>query len=347
LPKFVYGQTDKRSIPEASPQLLPVAAPVIYFHAPQPQAVNVRVDFPKGKPAVWWPANTNIARKPDQSLRDNYLEWQLQVKSPAAGPLSEKPLPKGHWMEALRAVKADHVLARDVSQSDLTPAKEKFVYYDGLIPAPVGLTISVAGDKVTLRNQAKYAVFDVTVVDRRTPGKVRVARLAQLDAGAEKQGLDFRAADPTRWPAAGLEELVGQLKAAGLHDDEARALANVWKKEFFETEGLGLFYRLPQSEYDRMLPLTVTPKPEKVTRVLLVHHPHCEPDLAERVLGLVKQLGADDFNGRVEAHKRLQGLGRAGFVHMVRARKTTSDPEIRARLKKLLEEFEAEQALQR
>jgi hypothetical protein len=30
-----------------------------------------------------------------------------------------------------------------------------------------------------------------------------------------------------------------------------------------------LFYRLPQAEYDRLLPLTVTPRPEKLTRVLL------------------------------------------------------------------------------
>lgn len=345
LPKFVYGQIDSRlpALP-GQPAVVPVLAPIIYFHSPQATDVTVKVEFPGGKPAVWWPTHGNIARNPDQTLRDKFLTWQLQVKSPAAERVAEMTLPKGHWMEACRAVKADDVLART---PEGTPQRERFVYYDGLIPAPKGVELTVAAAKVALKNQATHAVLDLTVVDRRVPDKVRVGRAAKLEAGAEIKELEFADREPKNWPAAGAAELLGQLKEAGLFEDEAKALLEVWRKDLFETEGLTLFYRLPQGEYDRLLPLTVTPKPESTVRVLLIHQPHCEPDLADKVAGLVKQLGADEFEQRIQAHKRLHGLGRAAFVHLLRARKATQDPEVRARLQKLLEEFESEQAFRK
>jgi hypothetical protein len=224
------------------------------------------------------------------------------------------------------------------------PQRERFVYYDGLIPAPSGVEVAVAADKVSLKSRATFPLLDVTVVDRRTAGKIRLARVARLEAAGEQKSLAFIESDLQRWPAAGVDALVGQLRVAGLFDDEARALARVWQKAFFETEGLSVFYRLPQAEYDRLLPLRVNPQPEKLVRVMLVHQPHCEPDLAERVLALVKQLGSDEYSVRVEAHKRLEALGQAGFVHMMRARQTTNDAEVKARLKRILEEFESAQA---
>jgi len=176
---------------------------------------------------------------------------------------------------------------------------------------------------------------------------IRTACLARLDAEAEVKEVKFSEREQTKWPAAGIDDLIGQLKAAGLNEDEARSLTDVWRKPFFETEGLGVFYRMPQEIYDQVLPLTVTPKPEKTVRTLLVHHAHCEPDLAERVQALVKDLGSLKFEERLAAQQRLQALGKAAFVHLVRARNETKDPEVRARLTNVLEEFESEKALQK
>jgi hypothetical protein len=184
----------------------------------------------------------------------------------------------------------------------------------------------------------------VTVVDLRNIRKIRVARIDKMEPAAEVKEVTFVEGDQAKWPAEPVAVLVKQLQASGLNEDEARALASVWRKEFFETEGVSVFYRMPQEIYDQALPLTVNPKPEKVVRTLLVHHPHCEPDLAERVLALVKQLDAKKFEDRLEAHKRLQSLGRAAFIHLVRARKTNPPLEVRMRIDKLLEEFEAQAA---
>ena len=56
-----------------------------------------------------------------------------------------------------------------------------------------------------------------------------------------------------------------QLVAAGLFDDEAKSLVDLWRHKQFETPGLTAFYRLPQSEYDVQMPLTITPCPSRLS----------------------------------------------------------------------------------
>ncbi len=347
LPKFVNGQIDGRKVPE---YMGPVLAPVIYFHTAQPITLSVKVDFPGGKPAVWWPSTVTPARggqqranNPEPPLKS--LNWQVQLKSPEAVKVQPMALPKDHWMAALREVKAEDVFVNQPFGGGVQ--KDKFIYYDGLLPKPKAALVTVTGDNVGIRNQAKYPLHDVTVVDLRNVRKIRVARVEKLDAGGEVKAVSFIEGDQTKWPSDGIATLVKQLQAAGLFEDEAKALASVWQKTFFETEGISVFYRLPQAVYDQLLPLTLSMKPEKVVRTMLVHHPHVEPDLADRVVGLVKQLDAPKFEDRIEAQKRLQKLGRAAFVQLRRARDSKPSLEVRMRLEKLLEEFEAEAGLKK
>jgi hypothetical protein len=344
LPKFVNGQIDDRKVPE---YLREAKVPVIYFHAAQAMALNVKIDFPNGKPTVWWPSTLNHGggglgkiRVEEPALKS--LTWNVQLRPAQAAQVQLMPLPKGHWMEALRDVRADDVIAYVGGVQ-----KEKFIYYDGLIPSPKAALIAVTGENVGIKNQAKYPLHDLTVVDLRNVRKIRVARVEKLDAGSEAKDVKFTEGDQAKWPTDAVATLVKQLQASGLFEDEAKALANVWQKTFFETEGVSVFYRLPQEVYDQLLPLTLCVKPEKVVRTMLAHHPHVEPDLADRVMALVKQLDAPKFEDRIEAQKRLQKLGRAAFVHLRRARDSKPPLEVRMRLEKLLEEFEAEAGLRK
>lgn len=346
LPRFIYGRVDQRRIPQ---EMVVIYAPVIYFHTRQDVSIHVKVEFPGGRPAVWWPGNSNIDYHPgqlgakvDPATCDKHLEWLLDLKTAPPDLPGLVSLPKDHWLGACRNVKATDVITR--SRGIRSQEREKFVYYDGIIPSPKAAELLVAPERISLKNRAKHALLDVTVVDRRTPGKILVARAAHVEAGAEVRTLEFEECLLERWPAMPVAALVGQLIGVGLNEDEAQALAAVWKKEFFEADGLTLFYRLPQAEFDRMLPLTVKPQPEKVIRTLLVHHPHCEPDLGERVMALVKQLDSNSFQERLDAHKRIQALGRAAFVHLLRARNAKPSLEVKARLNKLLDEFESERA---
>jgi hypothetical protein len=341
LPPFIYGNVDRRRVPR---ELVQVFAPVMYFHTPAALQVQVKVEFLGGRPAVWWPANSNIPRYTPRGMTqatcDKHLEWQLKLITPNDSTF-QQPLPKDHWLSACRAVKAADVFATVPGDRE---EEEKFVYYDGFLASPKTAELGVAADQVSLTNRARHPLRDVTVVDRRVPGTIRVARVATVAAAAEVKALEFKDVAAERWPAAAVNELVSELTGAGLHEDEARAMAAVWKKDFFETEGLTLFYRLPAAEYDRLLPLTVRPRPEKIVRVMLVHHPHCEPDLSKRVMALVEQLDSGNFQERLDAHRRINALGRAAFVHLVRARNAKPSLEVTARLNKLLEAFESERA---
>jgi hypothetical protein len=181
----------------------------------------------------------------------------------------------------------------------------------------------------------------VTLVDRRAAGKVRVARLDRLDVGAKDKEMDLKEVEAAAWAKDGPKALLAQLKEAGLFEDEAAALVELNRAELFESEGVTLFYRMPQEEYERQLPLTLTPRAEKLVRVGLVVHPYCEPELAKRVEELVKDLGADAYAVREKAQERLEKMGRAAFVHLKKLRRLDHEAEVRARLDRLLGKIES------
>jgi hypothetical protein len=354
LPPFVYGQVSGRDLPKHWQNIEPVDKPVLFFYANDPVTVNLRIDFPTGTPAVWWPGTQKpgihngalIGGQPNKPFKA--LEWSLLVKEPPKVKNDQnstlKQVGDNHWVKTLRDVGAEDIYAL-VGERGFGAEREKFVYYDGLLPRGKWVKVRVEKEDIGLLNQVDFAVLDVTVVDRRIPGKTRVARLEKLDGKAESKKLDFEDVEEKSWTEAGTKALLKQLKDAGLLEKEAASLVELWKQELFATEGVAVFYRLPQEEYDRLLPLTMTPRAEKIVRVGLVMHPHCEPDLGPKVAELVKQLNADDFAAREEAQKRLEKLGRAAYVHLIRMERESQPLEVRARLEKLLQKYDSQRGL--
>jgi hypothetical protein len=138
---------------------------------------------------------------------------------------------------------------------------------------------------------------------------------------------------------------VKQLVSAGLFDDEAKSLVETWKARMFETPGLNLFYRLPQSEYDAAMPIDLTPKADSLIRVGLIYHGHLEPDFADRVLELVKQLDAPKFADRDAAMKKLLAIGPAALVQLQRLRERKDlSLEVRERIDSLVKRWSAKEA---
>jgi hypothetical protein len=358
LPQFVYGQTTTRDFPRHWDRpLMSVTKPVLYFHAPRPMATEVRVQFPTGVPAVWWPATADPAHsttrgqfgKEESPVRPvKALAWKLHLQSAPWAPGQPRPLKelsKPHWMEALRDVECDDVYA-PVGERGSGLEREKFVYYDGLLPRPKALSINATRTRATVKNEATFPVFDVWVVDRRDADRPRVARLPRLDAGEAKE-VELAAAKEARWADDAAKALTGQLKGAGLNEDEAGALTKVFAADFFNSAGVTLFYRLPQEEYDRLIPLTVTPRPEKVVRVGLIQQVPFEPELAERVARLVKQLDDDDFHKREAAQKELEALGPVALGYLRRLAPKVFAPEPKRRIDELLEKIESERTIKK
>jgi hypothetical protein len=347
LPDFIYGRIKGRVLPLNWGPLEIRYRPLIFFHSDKPIELRVRVSFPGGQPGVWWPGTqTPAAKGLLQPAKTDFLEWKLGVDCAPAGfvPRQSAPaVPKGHWIETARAVKCGDVFAA-YGEQQFDCDREKFVFYDGIFPQGKWVRVVVGKDGVSLDNRTKHAVFDLTVVDRRAAGKVRVGRVARLDAGTEVKSVELAESDAGRFVAEASTALTGQLTAAGLNADEAAALVAFRKDDFFSTDGVQVFYRIPQDEYDRLMPLTVEPRPGKTVRIGLVLHPHCEPELAEKVLSIVRELNADDFAARDAAVGKLAAMGRAAFTHLVRLRKTDLPAEVRSRIELVLERWEARKA---
>jgi len=353
LPRFVYGQTTGRDFPRRLDNMRPVFKPVIFFHAPRAMRATVRVDFPRGVPAVWWPATQSPAisdddfqgpvERPVRPVRS--LEWGMDLKNlrgPEAIEIVRRPVDKAHWMSKLRDVKSDDVY---VSVSNAFPSfeREGFVYYDGLLPAVQALSVTIDKGSARLKNEAKFAIADVWLVERRDAEKPRVARLPRL-AAREVKDVDLAAMKEADWADDAAKSLTAELKAAGLNEDEAQSLAAIWKDDFFSSPGVTLLYRLPQEEYDRLLPLTVKPRPEKVVRVGLVQQVPFDKDMAERVRRLVKQLDDDDFDAREAVQKELEKLSRAAYGHLKGWQPKVVAPEAKRRVQAVLEKLDSQRS---
>jgi len=353
LPGFVYGQIKGRRLPQHWEQIEARDRPLVFFHSAEPVDVKMRVDFPGGLAGVWWPGTAEPALRqgrPTPAAPVGTLKWDLRIKQ--APPARRAPgalalVPKGHWIEAARAVGADDVFSR-VGEQGFGYEREKFIYYDGVFPRAKGVDVKLVDGKAVLVNSADHVVFDVTVVDRRADGSVRLATLAKLDAGMTSAPLSLDVVNTPDFVAWASKRLAGQLTDAGLFDAEAALLVDLWKKDLYGTVGVHLHYRIPQATYDKLLPLTLEPRPEKTVRVGLVVFAHCAGDMEARLAALVKQLDDDAFAKREAASDEIARMG-GSAISVLRKLEKSGDlsAEVKSRLTALLDRIDSERALGR
>lgn len=370
LPPFFYRQFPKQRL-----RWIPGAwdKPIIYFYArPTSLRLQVRVDFGAGVPVVWWPA---VASPIDDGARSRdikpgpfrTLSWDawLGERVPAVVGLAprgyepgipwvnvtEFPLPADCWLRQARLPAATPLTVVGSSDGPYViytphgkdrPETERFLYYDGLVPAPDNLRCEKIDDTtITLRNRAAFDVARAFVVDRRAKGTVGFAVLTgELKAGARVEVVPKRVRD---WPAAGERQVRQVLLDAGLFAPEADALLALWRSRLFEADGVTLISLLPAAEYDRMLPLSITPAPAAgPVRVGVVLQPHVdlEPDLTARVAALIRDLDGD-FRARSAATTKLLEIGPIAVTHLRAELQKPLSLEARRRIESVLDRVDA------
>ena len=345
LPDFVYGHISGRNIPQHYGAIEIRRRPIVFFHAARPLEVQMKIDFPGGMPGVWWPGTISPAREGEQRVKlSSSLLWELGIKVPPRGrvpkTISPPEVAKDHWIQKLRQVKCDEVFAK-YSQHPLDMERERFVYYDGIFPQGKWLKIAVADGTLTVSNQVKHPVFDVTVIDHRDEKQIRIARIGELQSGMDFTPAGFESGSGDEFATQAAKKLTSQLVMAGLFEDEAQVLTDLWRKELFEAPGLHVCFRLSQEEYERRLPMTLSPRAASLVRVGLVVQTHPDPALEEIVAALVKNLDADDFAAREVAQKKLQALGRPIYGHLMRLHKMDLSAEVRNRMRTILVEIDS------
>jgi hypothetical protein len=348
LPARIYRLYPKAQLPYFGP----VRKPVVYFHwnaDTEPKGpVSLTVQFFNGRPVVWYPATTHPAfvRGDSRDLAAGQLRWTLHVRKPfpesAERPWHIRPLDvaDGHWYARLRDVKADKVYsaAGNSQVQELPLCEEKFVYYDGVMHALRFLSIKKdATGALALDIAATTDLLDVFVVNREAGGR-RLAVFDRLPPGKRNEPLNWREIPPAEWEGATVGEMTRRLVRAGLNEDEAAVAVDIWKPAFFDQEGMCIVYRLPQPAYDWVTRITLDPLPEKLVRVGLVHHPHAEPDLVERVRALIA--GLRDATGGAAAEKKLRAYGGAALEELKKAGEKEEGVAARAKVQALIEEID-------
>jgi len=108
------------------------------------------------------------------------------------------------------------------------------------------------------------------------------------------------------------------LAAHGLYPKEAEAMVKTWEDSWFE-EGLRVFYVLPRQQTDAILPLEITPKPNKLVRVLVGRMEIMTPEAAREIFRLltgVKRMPGSE-NAQVSEARQRYGRFLAPMIQRV------------------------------
>ena len=143
---------------------------------------------------------------------------------------------------------------------------EKFLFYRGVGKFDVPVSVSnPTPDKFSVTNTGTQPLPRMIVL--RVTGDLRsyafvpgLAAGQSVDLPTPVQNVEW---DPLR------ELVVAELIQTGLYQKEAQAMVDTWSSSWFTEEGLRLFYLVPQTVTDEILPLTITPKPDEQLRVMV------------------------------------------------------------------------------
>lgn len=247
--------------------------PVIYFYAPQAMTARVHVAFPKGYITEWYPNATHVARPigsgnipstgdvprgpgmraPDEGEPDS-IEWpEVHIDSSAAP----------HYPFQIEA--SNYYTARSTDSAPLTAAgeTEKFLFYRGVgdFQPPIAVD-NAAGGRLRVRNLAKSDI-PAAILFQNSRGTIRYRALGALQSEMVAE-LPKTEANPDVLRADLETILMGQ----GLFPAEAHAMVVTWRDSWFE-EGTRVFYIVPESEMESILPLQVEPRPNRIARAFV------------------------------------------------------------------------------
>src|SRR5581483_7124641 len=240
------------------PATVRMETPVLYFYGPRQTSVDVRVVFPQGLITEWYPqARVMPATIGDTALPrtkfDGRIDWRHVTVSPATVPDLRVEEGSSHYYAARHT---------DAAATIVGSQQEKFLFYRGIGRFQPPLLATINGDDVvTVRNEAAEPISDLVLFDSH---EGRIAWQVRHNVSGT---VSFNALVPAdQSPING--DLEQMLVSAGLYPAEAAAMLETWGDSWFE-QGTRLFYIVPRTSVDSILPLTISPAPSSTSRVFV------------------------------------------------------------------------------
>lgn len=360
LPGFVYSRSKVRACPlrdrgykglevDVAHVTKKMETPVIYFYSPTSQRVRLRVCFEKGLLSQWFPVSDLLgppegdrhAGPLDMSkVEKSFLEWEFDVLAPGQGADALPPVEKGSpWSwQRLPASNLVRTLPRKSPRSGPVET-EKFLFYRGLgsFDLPVHARTE-PGARIVVSNDGKWDVPSLFVLHVEN-GRGEFSFVNGIAAGTEVEVVR-----PVTAGAPSVQHMVDELIPAlaaklverGLFADEAQAMARTWERSYFHTEGLRVLYVLPAEATEEILPLSMSPRPSSIVRVLVGRLECITPETEAEVRQALLDRISPDEGIRAPADERLARLGRFLEPHLRRAITGSTDPGIVASAGELL-----------
>ena len=380
LPPFVLDRGRQEGVPNPLIKsnykvFQRMETPVTYFYSSREREAHVSVGFPEGLLTEFYPpvdrqlpAFKWFGQPP---LKGGMLDWgkiwivpEEQLKVDAVNPqlasqlrsrlLEEILPPAGEHDHYAYARETDSALVYAERQATkkrpLAPYGaffEKFLFYRGIGNFELPLQLSAReGGRFELTSAAAEPIrslFLVTVEGE----SVRFASFDQIQPG---ERLTLRQSEKESSIDDLKEAVVAALVEEDLYEKEARAMVKTWQSSWFGEDGSRLFYILPRSVTDELLPLKIEPAPDETVRVMVGRLEIMRPEDEARVMSLVQQSARDRTAAEqrraenrdappYELPESIIRLGRLAEPALVRIRNIAPDEQTRGEANVLLEQL--------
>lgn len=316
--------------------------PVIYFYSDKPFHAEVKVGFEGGSISQWYPQRAggetppplNLAVKTTSSDLDEHfiksggidfgdhkrgeISWELEVMDPdAPRSLSFKPDETMSWIRPRNS---------DANILKIGEEYEDYLFYRGVgnFDLPVTFTVD-ENETLKIKNTGSEKVPFLFVQEVTPDLKVRYFSMSEgLTAGSQSEIREEEFVETAQWQKVVYQEMANGLSETGLHEQEVNSMLQTWWHSYFQKPGLRVFWIVPNDETERILPLQVSPAPEKQVRVLVGRSEVLRPRFEKKLINLSQQKTPEGMGNWVRMQYDRYGLAYAERAQKLTAKKTSA-----------------------
>ncbi|HEY6304954.1 MAG TPA: hypothetical protein VI488_00680 [Candidatus Angelobacter sp.] len=267
LPSFVetlHWGVFKQSLPAT----IRMETPVLYFYSSHQVTLSVQVKFAKGIITEWYP---HAVVPPAKGGLDDAALYRKRAADGAIfwNAVSVQPGLAADFPRDSADNDNRYYAARETSSAPLRvpgpggDQQEKFLFYRG---------VSLSAVPISARFTAEGNLLVINSFEQGIPNIIWFERRGDRVGYRISEGLQNEAVMEPPELTATVEHLYGDLEemltARGLYREEAHAMVQTWSNSWFE-EGSRLFYIVPASFVDSILPLTISPAPAQTVRIFV------------------------------------------------------------------------------
>lgn len=297
--------------------------PVIYFYSNREMTVQAEVSFPNGKITEWYPQARSVQAG---------INWGTLKILPNAAISLPADYSNNHYYAARNT---DAAIVELCGTGNRPDEQEKFLFYRGVGSFELPLKVQLESNRLRLANRGQAEVRGVFVFEKRA-GQVGYRYIDKLagETIVDRPALDSKVDSV-------IEDLRRSLVASGLYQKEADAMIETWRNSWFE-DGMRVFYLLPRSSTDAILPLKLDPQPDEIVRVLVGRTEVITPEMESTVREQVRLLNNASPKIRAQAQHELKAFGRFYEPILKQILEEESNATIRAQIEQILKSSASE-----